>query len=198
MICKWLSHDPDLPDHIRSWYVDRVTKTRVEEYWFVHDIVKNLEPGRALDVATGYVMNWHMLPYILGDLVWDVYTIDHDPRTLDMPAHSRVTRLLSDAISLPFPAEHFDLVTCISSLEHMPVPVRDKAYREMDRVLRPGGTLILTADNYPGITPEALALGAGPRYLDGVPEAAQEERPFPGGKRVAVFVGTKGSDTVTL
>jgi ubiquinone/menaquinone biosynthesis C-methylase UbiE len=185
MICQWLDFDPSLPDTIEGNFVDRAaTKTRVEEYWFVRDLVAPLSPGKALDAATGYVENWHILPYILGDMGWNVETVDIDPRTLSMHPHPKVFRMLSDITDLPYPDEHFDLVTCISTLEHLTEPDRIQAGSELMRVLRPGGLLILTADNYAGVSPEALAHWAGIPYAG---KAASESQTFPGGKRVAAF-----------
>ena len=193
MICKWLDYDTELPDTILGQFIDRVTKTRVEEYWFVHDLVKDLDLGLALDAATGYVEDWHVLPYILGEMGWDVETMDIDPRTLSMHAHPKVRRVLSDLISLPYADNHFDLVTCISTLEHLSAENRVKACDELDRVLKPGGLLVLTADNYPGVSPAGLAVLAGPNYYPvAAPlQPAEETSKFPNGKRVAVFSAVK-------
>lgn len=46
---------------------------------------------------------------------------------------------------LPFPDGHFDLVWCSEVLEHLRDPARATA--EMRRVVRPGGTLVLTTPN---------------------------------------------------
>lgn len=48
------------------------------------------------------------------------------------------------AEKLPFAANSFDYVTCVEVLEHLPPDSRPAAFREMHRVLRPGGRLILT------------------------------------------------------
>ena len=49
--------------------------------------------------------------------------------------------LLCDAEKLPFPANHFDLVTCAFGLRNM--THKDRALAEMRRVLRPGGRVII-------------------------------------------------------
>lgn len=54
----------------------------------------------------------------------------------------RVTLVHHSASPLPFADAHFDAVTCIEALEFLPNP--DLALREMVRVLRPGGTLLVS------------------------------------------------------
>ena len=53
---------------------------------------------------------------------------------------------VADAQQLPFTDDCFDIVFSCECLEHLPDPQR--ALREMHRVLKPGGTLILTTENY--------------------------------------------------
>ncbi len=48
------------------------------------------------------------------------------------------------AEKLPFDNNSFQYVTCIEVLEHLPSELRPVAFREIHRVLRPGGTFILT------------------------------------------------------
>jgi SAM-dependent methyltransferase len=49
----------------------------------------------------------------------------------------------SGAEALPFPDESFDCVTCVEVLEHIPADRRAQTLGEMQRVLRPGGRLVL-------------------------------------------------------
>jgi SAM-dependent methyltransferase len=44
---------------------------------------------------------------------------------------------------LPFESEKFDAVSCIHTLSHMPLSDREKAARELARVLRSGGYLLV-------------------------------------------------------
>ena len=52
-----------------------------------------------------------------------------------------------DLTRTPFPAAHFDAITCLSVIEHG-VPLPDY-FREMYRLLKPGGVLITSTDYYP-------------------------------------------------
>ena len=51
--------------------------------------------------------------------------------------------IVSDIASIPEPDASFDAVMCIEVLEHLPDPIR--ALRELARLLKRGGTLIITA-----------------------------------------------------
>jgi ubiquinone/menaquinone biosynthesis C-methylase UbiE len=51
--------------------------------------------------------------------------------------------LVSDITDIPVDDASFDAVMCIEVIEHLPDPVL--ALRELTRILRPGGSLILTA-----------------------------------------------------
>lgn len=50
----------------------------------------------------------------------------------------------TSAENLPFPNETFQYVTCTEVLEHLPIELRGPSLQEIRRVLKPGGTLIIT------------------------------------------------------
>ena len=89
-----------------------------------------------------------------------VVGIDVSPRAIDA-ARQRATGgrpefVLGGGFDLPFPDASFDLVTSFQVLEHVPDPVA--FLRELARVARPGGTVILATPNAatrldPGMTP---------------------------------------------
>ncbi len=56
-------------------------------------------------------------------------------------ASDRVRFLNGDSEHLPLAAESFDAITCSNSFHHY--PHQDQAVREMYRVLRPGGRLVI-------------------------------------------------------
>lgn len=59
--------------------------------------------------------------------------------------HSGYDRIdyVCDAADIPVPADQFDVVVCTEVLEHVPEPIQ--VIREIARVLKPGGKLLLTA-----------------------------------------------------
>lgn len=71
-----------------------------------------------------------------------------------LPLHSKEWEgygrldMLSDIGALPIATSGFDAVLCTEVLEHVPEPII--AVREMARVLRPGGILLLTAPQRSG------------------------------------------------
>lgn len=93
--------------------------------------------GRVLDIGCG------MQPYraLLGPAVSEYVGLDREGPL------SRPT-VVGSATALPFDDGHFDAVFSTQVLEHLDRP--EEALREAVRVLRPGGTLVLTV---PGVWP---------------------------------------------
>jgi SAM-dependent methyltransferase len=65
--------------------------------------------------------------------------------------------LAADVLSLPFRADAFDVIVSNSTLDHFPDPRHiDEALAGLYRVLKPGGTLVVTLDN-----PQSLSMLVG-------------------------------------
>lgn len=104
--------------------------------------------GVTLEVAIGTGLN---LPYYADEV--RLTGVDFSPAMLAL-ARSRAARLgrqvdlrEADAQQLPFAADSFDTVVCTYGL--CAIPDDGRAVREMSRVLRPGGLLLL-ADHIAG------------------------------------------------
>ena len=70
--------------------------------------------------------------------------------------HSKITFVQESLDKLPFQNEFFDKVFCISVIEHLHWNVAVAGMKEMARVLKKGGRLVITVDNDgPHVTPEA-------------------------------------------
>jgi ubiquinone/menaquinone biosynthesis C-methylase UbiE len=72
--------------------------------------------------------------------------VELNANALPIARINRPDAVLARAVAerLPFPSDHFDCVTCLEVLEHLPEPNWRQAIREMQRVLKPGGVLIVT------------------------------------------------------
>ena len=53
-----------------------------------------------------------------------------------------------DLTNLPYRDGYFDVVSCVSVLEHLPYKYQSQGIREMSRVVKKGGKLIITYDKY--------------------------------------------------
>ena len=104
--------------------------------------------GRTLEVAIGTGLNLPFYPSAV-----ELTGIDFSPAMLDL-ARRRAGELgraaelqQADAMALPFPDSSFDTVVCTFGL--CAIPDDRRAVSEMNRVLRPGGLLLL-ADHIAG------------------------------------------------
>jgi SAM-dependent methyltransferase len=100
-----------------------------------------LAHGRLLDVGCGNMPYRHVfLPHVL-EYVGIEYSRTFE-RT-DASNRSYVPDLYDDGVRLPFDDASFNSILNVDVLEHTPEPAR--LVKEMGRVLKDGGTLILTA-----------------------------------------------------
>ncbi len=113
--------------------------------------------SRVLDVATGTGAQAHAFSAIAREVIG----VDLSAAMLEVARRKRgvpnLTFSRADATALPFGAADFD-VCCISfALHEMPETVRERALREMVRVTRPDGTVV--------VVDYALPAGALARWL---------------------------------
>jgi len=121
-----------------------------EEHLIAKPIIARVAPQKnpmVLDVATGtgrvplsLLENSHFQGRIIG--------VDLSRKMLNKASEKlagydrRVSLIWGPAEVLPFPDESFDIITCLEALEFM--INRRKVLQELIRVLRPGGTILLT------------------------------------------------------
>jgi ubiquinone/menaquinone biosynthesis C-methylase UbiE len=94
--------------------------------------------------------------------------------SLELAAHARRKAEASwiplqvgegSAGSLPYPPDAFDAVFCTLVLHHLPASMREHAIREMRRVLRPGGRVVLVDWQRPQSLVRAIVSPMFPVYL---------------------------------
>ena len=77
----------------------------------------------------------------------DLTGVDLNPRLRDMPHGDRIRYVTSNFMETPFPDAAFAAVTSISVIEHGFEP--ERLFKEMARILRPGGYFVASTDYWP-------------------------------------------------
>jgi ubiquinone/menaquinone biosynthesis C-methylase UbiE len=131
-------------DGIKAWDAE------YEAFFLVRPLrtqLKHIPNPLILDVATGT----GRLPYFLlahPTFHGRIIGLDASAKMLRVaaeklrPYHFRASLVQQTAERLPFPAHRFDAVTCLEALEFLADP--ENALQEMIRILKPGGTLLIT------------------------------------------------------
>lgn len=123
-----------------------MNKNEINRKCWLKKQLSNISPGsRILDAGAGELQNkiyCSHLNYISQDICeYDgsgnktgLHTGKWDTKKVD---------IISDIIAIPEPNSSFDVILCSEVLEHLPDPLA--ALSEFQRLLKPGGILILTA-----------------------------------------------------
>lgn len=80
---------------------------------------------------------------------------------------------MADAVNLPFEGAEFDAVYCTQVLEY--VPEIERALKEIHRVLRPGGRVLILATNWSSLVWHSNS----PKRMERVLKAWEEHAPYP-------------------
>jgi SAM-dependent methyltransferase len=112
------------------------------------EIARRLPPGtrRVLDLCTGTAL---VPAVVAAERETFVVGLDLSPEMLAMgriklarAGRTNAALVRGDAGRLPFADAGFDVVTVSFGLHELPTAVRERAVREVARVLRPGGVLV--------------------------------------------------------
>lgn len=111
---------------------------RPVEYAFAMKWVSKIYPTEILDVGPGK-SSW---PHLIAECGIHITAIDKIEGFWTGTFVNRHYYILNDDITKPKIKKQFDMITCISVLEH--IPNHQAAMRGMFGLLRPGGYIILT------------------------------------------------------
>jgi SAM-dependent methyltransferase len=134
------AHSHDAPERLDV--ATRVPKTKEEcEHYARYVWASALVRGDVLDIACGTGYGARLLARHAR-----VSGVDRDEEAVET-ALSRVTGtfLVAEMPPIPFPNDAFDFVVSFETVEHIPEDI--DFVREIRRVLRPGGTLLMSTPN---------------------------------------------------
>jgi ubiquinone/menaquinone biosynthesis C-methylase UbiE len=140
----------------------------MREYLAITDRVAEERPGRVLDWGCGHGQISHLLRERGVDVVAFDYAEGSEPKVVHLEHYPEIEAHVSgDPVLLPFPDDHFDTVLSCGVLEHVQRP--QDSLRELHRVLRPGGRLLIYKLPNRLSYLEAIARRAGMYYHGALP-----------------------------
>jgi ubiquinone/menaquinone biosynthesis C-methylase UbiE len=132
---------------LNRFYDTAITLSMREPAWrpLIADLAAAESPRCVVDVGCGTgTLALAMAERLVGGVVTGV---DLDPSILDIARSKegaeRIGWQVGSATALPLADASVDVVTCTLVLHHLPLEVKAEALREMRRVLRTGGLLVV-------------------------------------------------------
>ncbi len=136
-----ISKHYDLLNHVLSFGVDRYWRFRLMNHIFRGPNKKILDMAAGtLDITIALAKNFPEREIIAGDIAEEMLEIGKKKIENKKIRHQIKTQVI-DAQDIPYPDNTFDTVTIAYGIRN--VQDRDKALREMYRVLAPGGQLCI-------------------------------------------------------
>jgi SAM-dependent methyltransferase len=117
---------------------DTLPNERSVEYQFVFESIAGICPGRILDVGTGITS----LPSLMRTCGFHVTAMDNIVDYWKTDFFNKHYHIISDDIRNPKITGKFDLITCVSVLEH--IEDFDRAVSGICSLLNEGGYLVMT------------------------------------------------------
>jgi len=118
---------------------------KIREYWIQNQLAKLTKGSKLLDAGAGeayYQRYCQHLQYISQDFCQ--YNGQGDKKGIQTSKRdSSKINIVSDITKIPVKPASFDTILCVEVLEHLPRPL--EALKELSRILKKGGVLILTA-----------------------------------------------------
>lgn len=125
--------------------------SRIVEHSYVFGKLMNMKVGKALDI--GCIARHNYISPTLAFNGWDVYGVDI--RSEWQFHHPNFHFIQGDVREVPLKFDSFDVVTCVSTIEHIGLAgyygnrketgMGDfQTMQKIRRILKPGGTLMLT------------------------------------------------------
>jgi SAM-dependent methyltransferase len=107
--------------------------------------LRDVPARRFLDIGCGF----GGLAKLVGESIGaaEIHGVDIDPQVLDEARSKGVDAVLVDAeeAALPYPDKHFDVIMTLGIMDQM--PAFDGLLREINRVLTPGGHVLVSLPN---------------------------------------------------
>jgi len=137
-IVKWFLRPELKLEWRRHCMADQPRNERPMEFAFAMKQLTRLYPLKVLDVGSGFTA-W---PHLMANCGFHVTAIDEVETYWKGAMFNRHYHIVNDDITKPTITGEFDLITCISVIEH--IPEHQAALAGMFNLLKQGGHIILT------------------------------------------------------